>query len=64
MVLFLGSGLKCRTCSGDGGLCSSVDDNGDSVECTGDQDACWFMSTRNILILFYLFEILTTHLYF
>merc|ERR1712004_164882 len=45
-LMGLSSGLKCRTCSGDGGLCSSVDDNGDSVQCTGDQDACWFMSTR------------------
>ena len=46
IVLFVGTGLKCRTCSGEGGLCSSVTDNGDSVECTGEQDACWFWSTR------------------
>ena len=38
------TGLKCQQCDGDGGTCSSPTDNGESVTCGEDQDACFYAS--------------------
>ena len=38
------TGLKCQRCDGENGQCSSPSDNGKSVTCAEDQDACFFQS--------------------
>ena len=38
------NGLQCQQCDGDGGECSNPQDNGQSVTCNEDQDACWYQS--------------------
>ena len=43
------TGLKCQQCDGDGGECSSPTDNGQSVTCGEDKDACWFQSLSKSL---------------
>ena len=42
-------GLKCQQCDGDGGECSSPTDNGQSVTCPEDKDACWYQSLSKLL---------------
>ena len=38
------NGLQCQVCDGEGGQCSSPSDNGKSVTCAEDQDACFYQS--------------------
>ena len=38
------TGLKCQRCDGENGQCSSPSDNGQSVTCDEDQDACFYQS--------------------
>ena len=38
----VGSAIKCQKCSGDFGLCDGLYDNGETVECPGDQDLCFY----------------------
>ena len=45
----LGSGLKCQVCGDDGsGVCSSDDDNGESMECAEGLDVCYYyLASKN-----------------
>ena len=37
-MIQVGSAIRCQKCSGDFGLCDGLYDNGETVECPGDQD--------------------------
>ena len=50
-----GSGIKCHTCTGDSGICSTVDDEGVVTDCGEGVSTCLVAQSKiNIIKIFIL----------